>query len=124
MITIDEKALARQVGDCMRRARHARKWTQARVAREIGISVRSYGHIERAAALPSLETFFDLLTLFELTPSTVLGQPSAATPSRGEDTLALRRLARRLRRASPRTIALISRLLDELDTLRHGTNLG
>ena len=130
MITIDERALARQVGDCLRRARRARKWTQAHVAREIGLSVQSYGRIERAAGLPRMETFFDLLILFELTPSTVLGQPPATTDlaaeqpaSRAGNAPALRRIARRLRRASPRTIALIGRFLDELDALRHGAGL-
>lgn len=41
-------------------------------------SVQSYGRIERAAGLPRMETLFDLLSLFELTPSAVLGQPSYA----------------------------------------------
>lgn len=120
-MAIDEKALAQRVGECMRQARCARRWTQEHVASSIGVSVQFYGRVERGQGLPSMETFVDLLLLFNLSPSAVLGATGAFTASPAGDAPLLRRIARRLRRASPRTIALIGKLLDELDKLRQGT---
>ena len=120
MIAIDETALARQVGTCLRNARRARKWTQARAARAIGVSEHFYGRIERGTGLPGLETLRDLLLVFERSPSAVFGGTPTPTASMAEDVPALRRIARRLRRASPRTIALVGEFLDEMDTLRRG----
>jgi transcriptional regulator with XRE-family HTH domain len=118
MIAIDEKALAQHVGKCMRQARRSRKWKQAQVADAIGISTQFYGRIERGAGLPSMETFVDLLTLFELTPSAVLGGTSAPTASAAGDPPVLRRIARRLRRVPASVRALVRELLDELDRRR------
>ena len=68
--------------------------------------------------MPSMETFFDLLTLFELAPSAVLGEiPGPAAWTAG-DAPVLRRIARRLRRAPSRVLALVRELLDELDRRR------
>ncbi len=66
--------------------------------------------------MPSMETFFDLLTLFELSPSTVLGGIPEPTAWTAGDAPVLRRIARRLRRAPARVLALVRELLDELDT--------
>lgn len=117
MIAIDEKALAQHVGKCMRQARRSRKWKQGQVADAIGISVQFYGRIERGTGLPSIETFVALLTLFELTPSAVLGgTPPAAEAA--ADAPVLRRIARRLRRVPASVRALVRELLDELDRRR------
>jgi transcriptional regulator with XRE-family HTH domain len=118
MIAIDEKALARQVGKCMRRARRSRKWKQAQVARAIGVSREFYGRIERGAGLPSLETFVDLLKLFELTPSAVLGDIPSPAAWADEDPPILRRIVRRLRRAPASVLVFVRELLDELDRRR------
>lgn len=121
MIAIDEKALAQQVGRCLRQARRARKWKQPQVAGAIDISVQFYGRIERGKALPSIETFVKLLTLFGLRPSTVLGLvPPTTEPA--EDAPVLRRIARRLRRVPARARALVRKVLDELDRRRQGTD--
>jgi transcriptional regulator with XRE-family HTH domain len=122
MIRIDEKALAQQVGRCMRQARHARKWTQEHVAALIGVSMQFYGRIERGEGLPGMETFVDLLLLFDLSPSAVLGLTDASTAPVVGDVPLLRRIARRLRRASPRALAVVRWFLDELDKLRGGTD--
>lgn len=119
MIAIDEKALAQQVGRCMKQARRARKWKQPRVAEAIGISVQFYGRIERGKALPGMDTFTKLLTLFGLSPSAVLGFVPR-TAEADEDTPVLRRIARRLRRVPARGRALVRELLDELDRRRQG----
>lgn len=118
MIAIDEKALAQHVGKHMRQARRSRKWKQAQVAGAIGVSVQFYGRIERGAGLPSLGTFVDLLNLFELTPSTVLGGTPEHKAWTGEDPPVLRRIVRRLRRAPASVLALVRELLDELDSRR------
>jgi transcriptional regulator with XRE-family HTH domain len=138
MIAIDEKALAQQVGRCMKQARRARKWKQAQVAHAIGVTAEFYGRIERGGGLPSMATLAKLLALFELSPSAVLGwvQPAAEpagcdaaesarddTADAGRDDAAgasrdppvLRRIARRLRRVPARGLALVRKLLDELD---------
>lgn len=118
MIAIDEKALAQHVGKCMRQARRSRKWKQAQVAAAIGVSTHFYGRIERGAGLPSMETFVDLLTLFELTPSAVLGGIPAPTAWAAGEPPVLRRIIRGLRRAPASVLALVRELLDELDTRR------
>lgn len=119
MIAIDEKALAQQVGRCMRQARRARKWKQARVAEAVGISAQFYGRIERGTALPSMDTFTKLLTLFGLSASVALGFLPPTTETAG-DAPVLRRIARRLRRAPARVRALVREILDELDKRRQG----
>jgi transcriptional regulator with XRE-family HTH domain len=133
MIAIDEKALAQQVGRCMKQARRARKWKQAQVAHAIGVTAEFYGRIERGGGLPSMGTFAKLLALFELSPSAVLEwAPATAEAARdgtaeaagddaadaGRDPLVLRRIARRLRRVPARGLALVRKLLDELDRQR------
>jgi transcriptional regulator with XRE-family HTH domain len=118
MIAIDEKALAQQVGKHLRQARRSRKWKQAQVASAIGVSVQFYGRIERGAGLPSLETFVDLLHLFELTPSAVLGATPEPTPWADRDPPVLRRIIRLLRRAPASVLAFVRELLDELDKRR------
>jgi transcriptional regulator with XRE-family HTH domain len=118
MIAIDEKALAQQVGKHMRQARRSRKWKQAQVASAIGVSVQFYGRIERGAGLPSMETFAALVTLFELSPSAVLGGKSEPTPRADGDPPILRRIVRRLRRAPASVLAFVREFLDELDTRR------
>lgn len=119
----------------MKQARRARQWKQARVADAIGISEQFYGRIERGTALPSMDTFAKLLTLFELSASAVLGfEPATAEASRDDtaeadqddaadasrDPPVLRRIARRLRRVPARGRRLVSKLLDELDRQRRG----
>jgi transcriptional regulator with XRE-family HTH domain len=124
MIAIDEKALAQHVGKCLRQARRSRKWTQAQVADAIGLSARFYGRIERGAGLPSMETFVDLVTLFGLSPSAVLGGKLEPTAWPGGDPPILRRIARHLRRAPASVRALVRELLDEIDTRGGGTDGG
>jgi transcriptional regulator with XRE-family HTH domain len=119
MIAIDEQVLAQQVGRCLRQARRARKWKQARVAEAVGISAPFYGRIERGTALPSMDTFARLLTLFGLSPSVVLGFVPPTAEAAG-DAPVLRRIARRLRRAPARGHALVREILDELDRRRQG----
>ena len=104
----------------MRQARRARKWKQPQVAEAIDISVQFYGRIERGKALPSIETFVKLLTLFGLRPSIVLGLVPP-TEAAGEAPV-LRRIARRLRRVPARARALVREVLDELDRRRQGTD--
>ena len=127
MIAIDEKALAQQIGQCMRQARRARKWKQAQVAKAIGIPVQFYGRIERGTALPSMDTFAKLLTLFGLSPSAALGWVPPTAEAAGDDTAEaardppiLRRIARRLRRSPTSVRRLVRELLDELDRRRQG----
>ena len=118
MIAIDEKVLAAHVGKCLKQARRSRKWKQAQVANAIGISVQFYGRIERGEGLPSMTTFVDLLNLFELSPSAVLGGTPEPTVSAPGDPPVLRRIVRRLRRAPASVLAFVREFLDELDTGR------
>ena len=119
----------------MKQARRARQWKQAQVADAVGITEQFYGRIERGGALPSMDTFAKLLTLFELSPSAVLGWvPATAETARGgtaeaaqndaagaaRDPPVLRRIARRLRRVPARGRAFVRELLDELDRRRQG----
>ena len=50
----------------IREARKARKWTQAKVAEDIGVDVRAYQYWEQSEHAPELPNFFKLVNLFDL----------------------------------------------------------
>lgn len=54
------------VGDHLRVARNRKKLTQAKVAEELGISEKHYGHIERGTRIASLEMLGHLCSLYEV----------------------------------------------------------
>lgn len=54
------------VGDRLRIARTRKKLTQAKVAEELGISEKHYGHIERGSRIASLELLGHLCSLYQV----------------------------------------------------------
>jgi len=128
-----DKELAESIGTAARSARTSLKLTQEDAAERIGVSAEFYARIERGNALPSVPTLARISTslgvsadnlLGRLTPSAgdgeeqpaplpALAQPPApAPPTDGPE---LRRLARRLRKASPVTLRLVALLVKELE---------
>lgn len=115
--------LAAELGATARAARRARRMTQADLACAIGVSVEFYGRIERGHALPSVATLARWVAALELDLDEILIRvvgrelPDPAPPG---DPPQVRRVIRRLRRATPAARALVARLLDDLDALDGG----
>lgn len=106
--------LAAGIGQGARLARETQRMTQADVAAKIGVTVTYYARIERGRALPGVTTLARLVGALDLELDAIIERaaggklPRPAPPS---DPLPVRRLARRLRRASPSALALVTELL-------------
>jgi transcriptional regulator with XRE-family HTH domain len=127
-----DKELAESIGTAARSARTSLELTQEDAAERIGVSAEFYARIERGNALPSVPTLARISTSLGVSaddllgralpdreqralPAPVLVQPLApAPPTDGPE---LRRLARRLRKASPVTLRLVALLVKELERL-------
>lgn len=109
--------LAAGIGHRARRARRARRMTRADVAARLGVTTEYYARIERGHALPGVTTFARLAGTLDLHLDAIIERaaggelPGSAPPS---DPLPVRRVLRRLRRASPSARALVMELLDAL----------
>jgi transcriptional regulator with XRE-family HTH domain len=122
-----DKELAESIGNSARSARTSLKLTQEDAAERIGVSAEFYARIERGNALPSVPTLARISTSLGVSADSLLGHspdeqerelPVQAQPpatSQPEDGPELRRLARRLRKASPATLRLVGLLVKELE---------
>lgn len=125
-----DKELAESIGAAARGARHGLKLTQEDAAERIGVSAEFYARIERGNALPSVPTLARICTSLGVSADALLGRamfeepmlsrprvhvlPPGAPPPPPESP-ELRRLARRLRDASPATLRLVALLVKELE---------
>lgn len=105
-------------------ARRSRGWTQADVAERIGVSQEFCARIERGTAKPSIETLAKLMhvlgiSLQELLTSGDDWQPQTPAPvgDSEEEPLELRRVYRRLRRASDNALRVVEAVLDRVAKL-------
>lgn len=110
--------LAAQIGQALLRARESQNLSQAEVAERLEKSPEFYGRLERGGALPSIETLADLVRVLGVGADVLLGKagaPAASKAPREELTAKERLVLRRLRRASPRALRLVTLLLGELE---------
>jgi transcriptional regulator with XRE-family HTH domain len=106
--------LAAGIGRGARLARRARRMTQADVAARMGVTVEYYARIERGRALPGVTTLARLVGALDLLLDAIIERAAGgelAAPTLPSDPLPVRRLVRRLRRASPSALALVTELL-------------
>ena len=128
MVRAMSKPLAQSIGDVCRAARERLNLTQADCAELCSISTEFYARIERGKSLPSVSTFARLVAVLGLEAdaalgleaNAALGRPSSQRAPRitatwiHDDPPMIRRLARRLRTASPRVLRLVTTLLNVL----------
>lgn len=126
-----DKELAKSIGAAAREARRALELTQEDAAERIGVSAEFYARIERGNALPSVPTFARIAAALGISADALLGlrqvddeperdvdsQPAWASASPPSDSPEIRRLVRRLRKASPATLRLVTMLVKELERL-------
>lgn len=130
-----DKELAKSIGAAAREARKSLGLTQEDAAERIGVSAEFYARIERGNALPSVPTFARISAALGVSADTLLGlrgsdiaerdfdgQPTWASASPPSDSPEIRRLVRRLRRASPATLRLVTMLVKELERLGTSDN--
>ena len=124
-----DKELAESIGAAAREARKSLELTQEDAAERIGVSAEFYARIERGNALPSVPTFARIAAALGVSADTLLGFRVGATeydagdavvPSWGKaapptESPEIRRLLRRLRKASPATLRLVTLLVKELE---------
>lgn len=124
-----DKELAQSIGVAAREARKALELTQEDAAERIGVSAEFYARIERGNALPSVPTFARISAALGVSADILLGLHkneeyelnsdgqrgwAAAPPT---DSPEIRRLVRRLRKASPTTLRIVTMLVKELERL-------
>jgi transcriptional regulator with XRE-family HTH domain len=126
-----DKELAKSIGAAAREARKSLELTQEDAAEKIGVSAEFYARIERGNALPSVPTFARISAALGVSADTLLGlraaevaerassddQPAWAATSPPSDSPEIRRLLRRLRKATPATLRLVTMLVKELERL-------
>lgn len=121
-----DKELAKSIGAAAREARKALELTQEDAADRIGVSAEFFARIERGNALPSVPTFARISAALGVSADALLGlrpghvaplQPAWAAVSPPTDSPEIRRLIRRLRRATPATLRLVTMLVKELERL-------
>ncbi len=119
-----DKKLAESIGAAARQARHALKLTQEDAAERIGVSAEFYARIERGNALPSVPTLAGICAALGVSADLLLGRSDAGrskdsvpkwTGPPATESPEIRRLSRRLRRASPATLRLVTLLIKELE---------
>ncbi|HEX9240988.1 MAG TPA: helix-turn-helix transcriptional regulator [Anaeromyxobacter sp.] len=118
------KSLAATFAREMRAARQARGWTQAELAERADIVVEVCGRLERGRVLPRADTLVRLATALGLSTDALLGLSStpAAALARAvaeqEEEYAevpeLKRLVRRLKGESRRTMRLLDGLISSV----------
>ncbi len=125
-----DRDLAQSIGTAARTARLALQLTQEDAAERIGVSVEFYSRIERGTALPSLTTLVRITVVLNVSADVLIGLkkvkdegehvavPPAMLPSREEEAPEIRRILRRLRKASPGTRRLVNTLLKEIERIR------
>jgi transcriptional regulator with XRE-family HTH domain len=109
--------LAAGIGRRARLARRARRMTQADVAARMGVTTEYYARLERGHALPGVTTLARMVGTLDLHLDAIIERAAGGElpgPARPSDPLPVRRLVRRLRRASPSARALVMELLEVL----------
>lgn len=71
---IDDKASVERTAARLRKARLAKKLTQAEVAKKAGISENHYAQIERAEKNPSTSTFTSIIDALGVPSTEILGK--------------------------------------------------
>ena len=122
-----EEALKKKVSTNARKARVSLGMTQQDAAEAIGVSVEFYSRIERGTALPSLKTCIRMAVAFEVSTDKLVGlaedddvtsaieQYKAPPP---EDPPELKRIFRRLRKASPFFLQRADNTIREMEKLQ------
>jgi transcriptional regulator with XRE-family HTH domain len=117
------KELAKSIGLAARQARKQLQLTQEDAAERIDVSVEFYARIERGTSLPSILTFARIVSALGVSADALLGRHPAFvqagpawTPQQADESPEIRRLVRRLRKANPSALRLVSLLLRELET--------
>ncbi|MEM9487743.1 MAG: helix-turn-helix transcriptional regulator [Myxococcota bacterium] len=120
-----DKKLAQSIGTAARAARRAMRLTQEDAAERIGVSAEFYARIERGNALPSIPTMARICSSLGVSADALIGRvemiplggsQSRWAPPQASDSPEVRRLTRRLRRASPATLRLVTLLVKELES--------
>jgi transcriptional regulator with XRE-family HTH domain len=123
--------LAATVGGAARAARRQRGRTQEDIAAAVGVSAEFYARIERGRTLPSVPTLLRLALALDASADALLGLGTVSAgghaPRRDAapaTSPAIRRVTRRLSRARPSTLRLVSLLLLEVDVARRKSTRG
>ena len=109
-----EDTLQPRLGEMLREARRRQGLTQAQVAHAIELVPAVYGRLERGTGLPSLPKLKALCDALDLSADVLLalGNPVPRPPAPPpEDSADMRRLREDLRRASPRMLHAMDRLV-------------
>jgi transcriptional regulator with XRE-family HTH domain len=113
--------LAKTIGSAARSARLARGLTQEDAADAVGVSLEFYARIERGKTLPSVPTLLRIAVALHVSADILLGLdrlPEAGRAGlRSSDPPAAtaRKLLRRILRARPSTVRIVTLLLREVD---------
>ncbi|MEM9491782.1 MAG: helix-turn-helix transcriptional regulator [Myxococcota bacterium] len=129
--------LLKSISSTARDARQQMGATQEEIGEQIGVSSEYYGRIERGHTMPSVPTLCRMVRVLRVDADKMLGldrlymdnnigdAPSSASSGSESntpepDSLKIRRLTRRLRRAHPNTLRLIDLLVRELKAAESG----
>jgi transcriptional regulator with XRE-family HTH domain len=117
---IHDEERQRRFARNLRAARERARLTQAGVAEKLGMNDEVYARYERAKMWPGIDKLGRLCEILDCSADSLFGTdeaaPTPAEPPPDEDSPAVRRLLRRLRKAKPRTVRLVSRMLNDLES--------
>jgi transcriptional regulator with XRE-family HTH domain len=117
---IQDEERQRRFARNLRAARERARLTQAGMAEKLGMSDEVYARYERAKMWPGIDKLCRLCEILDCSADSLLGTdegaPAATEPPDADDSPAVRRLLRRLRKARPRTVRLVSRMLNDLES--------
>lgn len=104
----------------LRAARQRARLTQAGMAKKLRMSDEVYARYERGKMWPSIEKLCQLCEILDCSADSLLGlDPSELPPGEPpppDDPPPVRKLLRQLRKARPRTVRLVARMYNALDT--------
>lgn len=117
---IQDEERRRRFARNLRAARERARLTQVGVAAKLGMNDEVYARYERAKMWPGIDKLGRLCEILDCSADSLLGTdevaPAPAEPPPDDDSPAVRRLLRRLRKARPRTVRLVSRMLNDLES--------
>lgn len=120
----EEEELQSSLSRNLREARIRARLTQVEVAEAIGVCEHVYARYERAQRLPSVDTFDRMCLVLGCSANWLLGEVDEAPAEQQSDIQApdheeglahdrtMRRVHRRLRKATPETLDLVNAVLD------------